>query len=176
MNINNSQGFWQFSSPTATVAGRVIDRPGNEAIADTGTTLALLDDKSLEQIYAAIPGARKDRNVQAWVFPTSIPTSKLPTLQFAVGTKLFTVLPEDLQYAKISQSEWYGGVQSRGDIPFDILGDTFLKNVYAIFDQGNKRFGCVQRYEPGENYPGVAPAKGGAGQSGSRDDGYVTEQ
>ena len=33
-------------------------------------------------------------------------------------------------------------------MPFDILGDTFLKNVYAIFDQGNKRFGCVQRIEP----------------------------
>lgn len=28
----------------------------------------------------------------------------------------------------------YGGIQSRGDLPFDIYGDTFLKNVYAIFD------------------------------------------
>ena len=28
----------------------------------------------------------------------------------------------------------YGGCQSRGDLPFSILGDVFLKNVYAIFD------------------------------------------
>ena len=28
----------------------------------------------------------------------------------------------------------YGGIQSRGDLPFSIYGDTFLKNVYCIFD------------------------------------------
>jgi len=28
---------------------------------------------------------------------------------------------------------------------FDILGDTFLKGIYAIFDQGELRFGAVQR-------------------------------
>jgi len=56
----------------------------------------------------------------------------------------------------------FGGIQSRGDMTFDILGDvsvdhfrgnlrmltslqTFLKSVYAIFDQGNQRFGAVQR-------------------------------
>ena len=31
------------------------------------------------------------------------------------------------------------------DMTFDILGDTFLKSIYAIFDQGNKQFGAVQR-------------------------------
>lgn len=31
------------------------------------------------------------------------------------------------------------------DMTFDILGDTFLKSIYAIFDQGNTRFGAVQR-------------------------------
>lgn len=41
----------------------------------------------------------------------------------------------------------YGGIQSRGTMTFDILGDTFLKGVYAIFDQGNTRFGCVQRVD-----------------------------
>ena len=27
----------------------------------------------------------------------------------------------------------------------DILGDTFLKCVYAVFDQGNLQFGAIQR-------------------------------
>lgn len=45
----------------------------------------------------------------------------------------------------------YGGIQSRGDSKFDILGDTWLKAVYAIFDQGKKRFGCVQRIEENQN-------------------------
>lgn len=28
---------------------------------------------------------------------------------------------------------------------FDIYGDVVLKNIYAIFDQGNQQFGAVQR-------------------------------
>jgi hypothetical protein len=33
----------------------------------------------------------------------------------------------------------YGSMQSRGDLEFVILRDTWLKAVYAIFDQGNER-------------------------------------
>lgn len=30
-------------------------------------------------------------------------------------------------------SSWvFGGIQDRGDSAFDILGDVFLKNVYAV--------------------------------------------
>ena len=56
----------------------------------------------------------------------------------------------------------FGAIQSRGTNPFDILGDAFLVNVYAvrssnlvlpdtltnmtqIFDVGNTQFGVVQR-------------------------------
>lgn len=39
----------------------------------------------------------------------------------------------------------YGGIQSRGTMTFDIYGDVVLKSIYAIFDQGNQRFGAVQR-------------------------------
>jgi hypothetical protein len=152
-----------------TVNGKVFETNGNTAIADTGTTLALIDDKICEAIYSAIPGARKDRYQQGWIFPTSIPQSKLPVVQFAVGSRLFTINQEDLQYAETGNGYWYGGCQSRGDLDFDILGDTFLKNVYAIFDQGNKRFGCVQRYEPGQSKPGST-------QSGPGEDSPETEQ
>jgi hypothetical protein len=31
---------------------------------------------------------------------------------------------------------------------FDILGDTFLKGIYAVFDQAGTRFGAVQRPDP----------------------------
>jgi hypothetical protein len=165
VDIDNSQGFWQFQSPSATVNGELIDRGGNTAIADTGTTLALVADNVCEAIYGAIPGAFKDKTQQGWLFPTSVAQSKLPIVQFAVGSKLFTVHQEDLQFVEVSAGWWYGGVQSRGDMPFDILGDTFLKNIYAIFDQGNKRFGCVQRYEPGDNQSGSTSSSGSGAES-----------
>ncbi|GME52929.1 Peptidase A1 [Neofusicoccum parvum] len=151
VDVDNSQGFWQFQSTSATVNGKTVDRSGNTAIADTGTTLALVDDKTVEAIYAAIPGAKYDSANQGYIFPSSTTADQLPVVTFAVGEKQFTVQKEDLAFADAGSGMVYGGIQSRGDMTFDILGDTFLKGIYAIFDQGNTRFGAVQRTEKEQN-------------------------
>lgn len=149
--IDISRSFWQFESTSATVNGKKVSRPGNTAIADTGTTLALVSDNLCKEIYAAIPGARFDDKNQGWIFPVGTPVSKLLKVTFAVGDKQFEVQKEDFGYAKVRKDMQYGGIQSRGDSKFDILGDTWLKGLYAIFDQGRKRFGVVQRIEGKQN-------------------------
>jgi hypothetical protein len=93
------------------------------------------------------------------VFPIGTPVEKLPKVTFAVGDKQFEVQKEDLGFAKVGSGMQYGGIQSRGDSKFDILGDTWLKAVYAIFDQGKKRFGVVQRIEEQQN-TAAAPSGG----------------
>lgn len=158
VDINTTIGFWQFASPSASINGKIIDRGLNTAIADTGTTLALVSDDLCEQIYAAIPGAKFDERNQGWVFPIGISVDNLPKVTFAVGDKQFEVQKEDLGFAKVGNGMQYGGIQSRGNNRFDILGDTWLKAVYAIFDQGKKRFGVVQRIEEQQNT--AAPSSG----------------
>ncbi|KAL8687118.1 MAG: hypothetical protein Q9224_005248 [Gallowayella concinna] len=143
--IDPSEGFWQFKSATASVNKTKISRAGNTAIADTGTTLALVDDKTCAAIYKAIPGAKYSSRDQGYLFPSNTPLDKLPVVSFDVGGKEFAVQKEDLAFASAGNGMTYGGIQSRGDLPFDILGDTWLKGIYAIFDQGNKRFGAVVR-------------------------------
>jgi len=54
-------------------------------------------------------------------------------------------MPRDLSYAPAYPGWIYGGFQDRGDQDFDIFGDVFLKNVYALWDVKNKKFGCVPR-------------------------------
>ena len=130
--IDNSNGFWQFQSTSAVVAGKTIARSGNTAIADTGTTLALVGDDLCDAIYKAISGAKYDSSQQGYVFPSTVATSQLPSVSFAVGGKQFSVHKEDLAFADVGNGFVYGGVQSRGDLPFDILGDTWLKGVYAV--------------------------------------------
>lgn len=130
--VDNSQGFWQFTSASATIAGKTIDRAGNTAIADTGTTLALVDDSTCQKIYDAIPGATYDSTQQGYVFPTNTAADKLPVVSFAVGNKHFSVNKADLAFADAGNGMTYGGIQSRGDLTFDILGDTWLKGVYAV--------------------------------------------
>lgn len=149
--VDNSQGFWMFDSTSATVNGKTVDQSGNTAIADTGTTLALVSDATVKAIYDAIPGSQYDSTQQGYVFPSNTSAADLPVVTFDVGGKQFAVQKEDLGFADAGNGMVYGGIQSRGSMTFDILGDTFLKGIYAIFDQGNTRFGCVSRKETTQN-------------------------
>ncbi|KAH7190833.1 hypothetical protein DER44DRAFT_735428, partial [Fusarium oxysporum] len=94
---------------------------GNKAIADTGTTLVLVSDEVCEALYNAIPGAHYNSTQQGYVFPRSTKVEDLPEFK------------------------------SRGKLAFDIFGDSFLKSVYAIWDQGNRRFGVVPKIEATQN-------------------------
>ncbi|QDS67826.1 hypothetical protein FKW77_007264 [Venturia effusa] len=147
--VDPEQGFWKFASPAFTINGQSFPRSGRTAIADTGTTLALVPDTVCETIYSTIPGAYYDTLNQGYVFPSNTKEEDLPLVGFAVGTqgKVFTCGKEDLLFAETKPGFTYGGIQSCGDLPFDILGDTWLKGIYAVFDQGNLRFGCLQRIE-----------------------------
>lgn len=149
--VDPQQGFWKFASTSVVINGKTTTRGGNTAIADTGTTLALVDDATCDAIYAAIPKAKYDSTNQGWVFPTSTTAENLPVVGFSVGGHVFNVGKEDLLFAETEPGWTYGGIQSRGDMTFDILGDTFLKGIYAVFDQGNMRFGAVQRIEKFDN-------------------------
>jgi hypothetical protein len=130
--VDNSQGFWQFASASYSVNGKTTAVSGNTAIADTGTTLALVADDVVEAIYKAIPGSKFDSTQQGYIFPTSTTAAQLPDVAFAVGDQLFHVQKEDLAFADAGNGMVYGGIQSRGDLTFDILGDVFLKSIYAV--------------------------------------------
>ncbi|TID16380.1 aspartic endopeptidase [Venturia nashicola] len=131
--VNPEQGFWKFASPSYTINGESFACSGNTAIADTGTTLALVADTVCDAIYKRIPKAYYDSSNQGYVFPTDTKEEDLPLVGFAVGSegKVFTCGKEDLLFAETAPGWTYGGIQSRGDLPFDILGDTWLKGVYA---------------------------------------------
>ena len=57
-----------------------------------------------------------------------------PIVKLDIGGKMFAINKEDLAYADIGNGMTFGGIQSRGDLPFSIYGDTWLKSCYAIFD------------------------------------------
>ena len=149
--VDSSQGFWMFASESASIAGKSISQSGNKAIADTGTTLALVSDEVCDALYKAIPGAKYDSTQQGYIFPTSVKATDMPEFKVAVGSNQFVIQAEDLAFAPAGNDMVYGGVQSRGNNPFDILGDTFLKSVYAIWDQGGQRFGAVPKIEKTQN-------------------------
>lgn len=131
-NVDNTKGFWTFESTSATINGKTITRSGNTAIVDTGTTLALVDDNTVKAIYDAIPGSKYDSLQQGYTFPSNTSPDKLPTVTFAVGNAQIAVHKSAFAFADVGNGFVYGGIQSRGSNPFDILGDTWLKGLYAV--------------------------------------------
>jgi hypothetical protein len=141
-------GYWQVSSEYIIINGNRIARPGNKAVADTGTTLILLSDDILPTIYQPVGGVL-DPRTGMYLIPTSTPLSDVPTITLPVGTFEVEISVEDALGPAVNSSWAYGGIQSRKDATADILGDHWLRNVYAIFDiegVGNgPRLGVVQR-------------------------------
>jgi hypothetical protein len=160
-DIDNSQGFWQFPSTSAIINGQTIDQSGNTAIADTGTTLALVSDEVCDALYKAIKGATYSSEYQGYIVPNSVTAADLPDFSVAVGDKQFVIQKEDLVFAPADDSHWYGGVQSRGDMTFDILGDTFLKSVYAVSvaSPSGTHLICCANFGPPDLGPGQQPLR-----------------
>ena len=84
-DVDNSQGFWQIQSTSATINGKTVQRSGNTSIMDTGTTLCLVDDTLVKEVYAAIPGSKYDDTQQGYLFPSNTTADKLPTITLAIG-------------------------------------------------------------------------------------------
>lgn len=92
----------------------------------------LCSDTFVDAVYKAIPGAKFDSQSQGYIFPASTTADQLPVVSVAVGDQQYTIQKEDLSFADAGNGMVYGGIQSRGTMTFDILGDTFLKSVYAV--------------------------------------------
>lgn len=119
VDINSKNGFWEFPSPQIRVGRHTVKRPnGNTAIADTGTTLILLDDAALDEIYNRVKGAKMDRS--GWILPTA---SRPENISFAVGKNFYTISGEDLKFADAGNGMSFGSIQSRGQNKQDIFGD-----------------------------------------------------
>ncbi|KAI0941195.1 hypothetical protein AcV7_002831 [Taiwanofungus camphoratus] len=140
--VDSSQGFWQVSSRGWMLNGHQHSRHGNTAILDTGTSLCLVHDDVVEAIYGAIHGASYHYKHGGWVYPAG---AHVPDVAFAVGNHLYNIHPKDFAFGDADNGYKLGGIQSRGDLDYDIFGDVFLKSVYVVFDQRDHKVGVAQR-------------------------------
>ncbi len=130
--VDNSAGFWMVPSDSAVINGKPITESGATAVVDTGTTLLLVSDDVCDALYAAISGAHYDDQQQGYLIPNTVTVDDLPDFSVAIGGKQCTIQKEDLLFSPADADNYYGGVQSRGSLPFNLLGDVCLKNVYAV--------------------------------------------
>ena len=84
--IDPSRGLWQFESRSFAVGdtkAQTLQGGSGVAIADTGTSLLLVDPGMAEAYYSQVQESSWDQDLQAYIFPCSAP---LPDLSVALGS------------------------------------------------------------------------------------------
>ncbi|CAK7234166.1 hypothetical protein SBRCBS47491_008857 [Sporothrix bragantina] len=153
VNVNTTQGFWQFESGGFAVGNSTtsITSMPHQAIADTGTTLLMLPTAIVEAYYAQVPSAQNNQQLGGFVFDC---TEDLPNLTLAIGTynavvpgSLINFAPaDDLGATSAGASSLcFGGVQASNGLPFAIYGDIFLKSQFVVFHGGNAQLGFAPK-------------------------------
>jgi hypothetical protein len=129
---------------------------GNDAVGslpaymDTGTTYMFGPPDTVRKFHDAIPGAETSDNV-TYTVPCNV--AHEPVAQFSgVG---FTISKDDWLSPPnngICTSNIYGIEVLSGSW---LIGGTFLKNVYSVFDNDHARIGFAQKVVPEVNAAGV---------------------
>lgn len=93
--IDDSRGFWEFESKRFAVGDREaeVNEKASPAIADTGTSLMLVDDAVVQAYWSKVEGANLDSKLQAVVFPCD---AQLPDFHVAIGSDYMAKIPGPL--------------------------------------------------------------------------------
>jgi hypothetical protein len=125
--VDKSQGYWTISIDGLKAGTTSFG--SFTGILDTGTTLLLFTDSYAKKV-AAYYGASDNGD---GTFTISCNTSNFKPLVFTIAGATFNV-PVDSLIFEQDGSTCYASFGYAG-LPFAILGDTFLKNNYVVFDQ-----------------------------------------
>ncbi|KFX95014.1 hypothetical protein O988_06033 [Pseudogymnoascus sp. VKM F-3808] len=139
--IDPSNGFWEFTSTKFSVGnGKALNAIGGTAIADTGTTLMLVNAAVVNAYYSQVEGAVNNEQVGGITFPCD---SVLPDLNVDVGgTYTATIQGKFINFAQVNANTCFGGVQpTTGNL--QIYGDIFFKSQFIVFNGGNNTLGLA---------------------------------
>lgn len=133
--VDNSQGFWGFTSSGYTVGSGSAVSESIPAIADTGTSLLLLPDDVISAYYGQVSGSSNSQTDGGYIFSCD---ATLPDLTLQIEGYAAVVPGSYLNYAPASESgSCFGGLQSNDGIGQSIFGDIFLKSQFVVFDDAS---------------------------------------
>lgn len=95
VTVDSSNGFWEFDSAHFIVGNGTIQsiEETPTAIADTGTSLMLLDQGVVDAYYDQVHGAVFASSASGYIYPCS---ADLPSLSIAVGPQHLATVPGHL--------------------------------------------------------------------------------
>ncbi|KAI4725999.1 acid protease [Aureobasidium sp. EXF-10728] len=144
--INADSGFWQFDSNCYSVGGQTFNRTNaTPAIADTGTSLLLLDPEVVQAYYSKVPSANYDSTTGGYTYDCS---EKLPDFAVAVGDNYMANIPgSGITFSPVTSKTCFGGIQSNSGSDVQIFGDVLLKHHFVVFDGESQCLGMAAKAE-----------------------------
>jgi hypothetical protein len=144
--VKAETGFWQFASAKFAVGDQVFENlAASDAIADTGTSLLLVDQQVAEAYYSQVKGAQNNAQVGGFIYPCA---AKLPDLSVAIGDTHMAKIPgNQITFATVDKANTtcFGGVQGNQGAGLQIFGDTMFKAQLVAFNGGNQSLGFGQK-------------------------------
>lgn len=129
--VTTANGFWEFTGNGYAIGSGAFKSSSIDAIADTGTTLLYLPSAAVTAYYAKVSGSSYSSSQGGYVFPCS---ATLPSITLGIGSYKAVVPGSYINYAPVSSTSCFGGIQSNTGIGFSIYGDIFLKSQFVVFN------------------------------------------
>ncbi|MBW0494575.1 hypothetical protein O181_034290 [Austropuccinia psidii MF-1] len=130
--------YWQLGGSAVHVNAQQISHANFQTILDSGTSIIYGPAAVVDGIYAQVNGSSRVREDEGfWKFPCLNPP--LVSFSWGNGTR-WEISPEKISLGKIkeNETECIGAISSHTlHKKFDetwLLGDTFMMNVYSVFD------------------------------------------
>lgn len=136
---SNPAGDWAIPLANVGFGTTQAGITGKLAYIDTGTSFIFCPPDQAATFYAIVPGAKITSTGATVTY--SVPCDTTTALTFTFGTTTYSVSPKDWISPSVN-GVCTGNVFGRTIVPDSwLLGDTFLKNVYAVFDVDQTRVG-----------------------------------
>jgi cathepsin D len=139
----SDQANWEINLDDMLVGGKSAGVSGYTAVIDSGSSYAYLPPDAATLLYKQVPGSFPTGEI------TQVPCDTTATIQFVFGGVDYAIDSRDWVGAKISGKDnmCESRILSLLAMPGPkqaLIGDVFLKNVYAVFDEGGNRIGMLK--------------------------------
>ncbi|EXJ77698.1 hypothetical protein A1O3_09927 [Capronia epimyces CBS 606.96] len=155
-----NQQNWEIAADDAGVDGKGAGFSGKSAIIDTGTSYVLMPPSDAATLHALISGS--SHNGEVYI----VPCSSTASVYFTFSGVKYAISPKDY-VGKESGSGCQSNIVGHQAFGPDqwILGDVFLKNVYAVFDFDNNRIGFGTKSNADDASPSSSASSTASGTS-----------
>jgi hypothetical protein len=136
--LASSNGDWVVPVDGVGMDGKSAGVTGRSAYIDTGTSYIFIPPADAKALHGLITGSQLSSDGKTWYIPCSTTSS----VQFTFSGVSYSVPSQDWVGGKsgsLCTSNIFPGTPA-GPNSW-LLGDTFMKNVYTVFDSDQKRIG-----------------------------------